>query len=191
MPIYEMAQQLKWGRNLGCEFAKRSCKDWIDSRRKRNESVHPFCEKIKRDPLETECTDARDALALCNLMEYKKPLPPEYQNFDRLNDVSPSQLSNYGGSVVLADYCPYIQEFTWKYNEQALRGSQCQYEQNSPAADKNFALEHYGSGTKCFNHGKRMWEERSCLQVRQWQHWGSGCYQVRQIRQQLRRSKKR
>ena len=21
-----------------------------------------------------------------------------------------------------------------------------------------------------------MWEERSCSQVRQWQHWGSGCY---------------
>lgn len=21
-----------------------------------------------------------------------------------------------------------------------------------------------------------MWEERSCRQVRQWQHWGSGCY---------------
>ena len=21
-----------------------------------------------------------------------------------------------------------------------------------------------------------MWEERSCDQVRQWQHWGSGCY---------------
>ena len=22
----------------------------------------------------------------------------------------------------------------------------------------------------------QMWEERSCQQVRQWQHWGSGCY---------------
>lgn len=22
-----------------------------------------------------------------------------------------------------------------------------------------------------------MWEERTCRQVRQWQHWGSGCYQ--------------
>ena len=22
-----------------------------------------------------------------------------------------------------------------------------------------------------------MWEEKSCSQVRQWQHWGSGCYQ--------------
>lgn len=22
-----------------------------------------------------------------------------------------------------------------------------------------------------------MWEERTCRQVRQWQHWGSGCYE--------------
>lgn len=22
-----------------------------------------------------------------------------------------------------------------------------------------------------------MWEEKSCQQVRQWQHWGSGCYE--------------
>lgn len=24
-----------------------------------------------------------------------------------------------------------------------------------------------------------MWEERNCRQVRQWQHWGSGCYRYR------------
>jgi len=22
-----------------------------------------------------------------------------------------------------------------------------------------------------------MWEEQTCKQVRQWQHWGSGCYE--------------
>jgi len=42
--------------------------------------------------------------------------------------------------------------------------------------DKNFALEEYGEGAKCFYHTKEMWEERSCNQKRHWQHWGSGCY---------------
>lgn len=42
--------------------------------------------------------------------------------------------------------------------------------------DKNFALEEYGEGSKCFYHTKEMWEERSCHQKRNWQHWGSGCY---------------
>ena len=31
--------------------------------------------------------------------------------------------------------------------------------------DRNFALEDYGHGSKCFEHGESMWEERSCGQV--------------------------
>lgn len=42
--------------------------------------------------------------------------------------------------------------------------------------EKNFALESYGEGSKCFDHSESMWEERSCHQTREWQHWGSGCY---------------
>ena len=57
MPNYNLAQPLKWGKNLGCDFVKKSCKDWIDSKRRKQESIHPFCEKVKKDPLETECTD--------------------------------------------------------------------------------------------------------------------------------------
>ena len=43
--------------------------------------------------------------------------------------------------------------------------------------ERNFALELYGSESRCFEHSGPMWEERTCRQVRQWQHWGSGCYQ--------------
>jgi len=42
--------------------------------------------------------------------------------------------------------------------------------------DKNFALEKYGPHSRCFDHTNDMWEERTCKQARQWQHWGSGCY---------------
>ena len=42
--------------------------------------------------------------------------------------------------------------------------------------DRNFALENYGPKSKCFDHNDKMWEEMNCEQVRQWQHWGSGCY---------------
>jgi leishmanolysin-like peptidase len=38
-------------------------------------------------------------------------------------------------------------------------------------------LESYGEGSRCFDHTGSMWEERTCRQVRMWQHWGSGCYQ--------------
>lgn len=180
-----MAQPLKWGMNLGCNFAMKSCKEWIDRKRKLRQSIQPFCEKVKREPLETECTDYRDAVALCNLKRYPDKLPKEYQNFDHIKGVeSPSELEYYGGSVSLADYCPYIQEFTWRAKDVVVRGSQCQFVENNPSSDKNFALEYYGPDSKCFNH-KDKWKERTCYQSRHWQHWGSGCYQVFSVDQNL------
>ena len=100
--------------------------------------------------------------------------------------------------MALADFCPYIQEFTWRSDNIAIRGSNCLYEENNPrknsclttahlgcmltfvaieGPERNFALELYGVQSKCFEHSGSMWEERTCRQVRQWQHWGSGCYQ--------------
>ncbi|CAN7983090.1 unnamed protein product [Ixodes hexagonus] len=176
LPNYDQAQPLKWGHNLGCDFARKSCKDWIDSRRARGVTIHPFCDKVKKDPLETECTESRDSVALCNLVDHGDELEPVFQNFDSIPGIPSSELGRYGGSVILADYCPYIQEFTWKSKNTVVRGSQCQFPENNPQDEKNFALEYYGPGSKCFNHNKEMWEERTCHQVRQWQHWGSGCY---------------
>ncbi|XP_063220729.1 leishmanolysin-like peptidase [Bacillus rossius redtenbacheri] len=173
---YSMAQPLDWGRNYGCDFVMRSCKYWMDNRTASGRSIHPFCNKVKRDPLETECTMDRSAVALCNLVAHREPVPLLYQNFDRIPHVPRGQEPLYGGSVAMADYCPYVQEFTWRSNNVDVRGSHCQYQQNNPGAEKNFALERYGPGSKCFDHTDRSWEERSCGQVRQWRHWGSGCY---------------
>ena len=58
-PNYAMAEDLKWGRGLGCDFALKSCKEWMESRAAAGKSIHPYCNKVKRDPLETECTDDR------------------------------------------------------------------------------------------------------------------------------------
>ncbi|XP_043215094.1 leishmanolysin-like peptidase isoform X2 [Amphibalanus amphitrite] len=175
LPNYEMAQPLRWGRGLGCQFAMNSCKHWMDMRAARNESPHPFCNKVKRDPLETECTEDRNSVALCNLVQYQDRLPARYQNFDSVPQVPSSRTGYYGGSVILADYCPYIQEFTWKSNNVIVRGSHCSFSENNPDEDRNFALEEYAASSRCFEH-TRLWEERTCHKVRQWQHWGSGCY---------------
>jgi len=103
-------------------------------------------------------------------------LPAKFQNFKTIPHVLESEVGYYGGSVALADYCPYIQEFTWRSNNVVVRGSHCMYEENNPSHDRNFALENYGPKSKCFDHNDKMWEEMNCEQVRQWQHWGSGCY---------------
>ncbi|CAG9855098.1 unnamed protein product [Phyllotreta striolata] len=176
---YSMAEDMSWGKNLGCDFVLKSCKEWITNKAARGSSIHPFCNKVKRDPLQTECTDDRTSVALCNLVEHKQPLPLIYQNFDSIDYVEPGLEGYYGGSVSLADYCPYIQEFTWRSKNVVVRGSHCQYVENNPKPDKNFALEKYGEKSRCFEHTNQMWEEKSCRQMRQWQHWGSGCYAYR------------
>ena len=43
------------------------------------QSIHPFCNKVKRDPLETECTDDRSSVALCNLVQHDNLLPATFQ----------------------------------------------------------------------------------------------------------------
>ncbi|XP_065219578.1 leishmanolysin-like peptidase [Planococcus citri] len=176
---YSMAQDLSWGKGLGCDFVMKSCKHWMDMKRAKGMSIHPFCDKVKQDPLETECTEDRSSVALCNLVEQAEPLPNIYQNFDSIPHVLGGREAYYGGSVSLADYCPYIQEFTWRSKNVVIRGSHCQYAENNPHPDKNFALEVYGENSRCFDHTDQMWEEQTCNQIRQWQHWGSGCYRYR------------
>lgn len=134
---------------------------------------------MKRDPLQTECTEDRNSVALCNLIRHEFPLPKMYQNFDFINNVKNGEEEYYGGSVTLADFCPFIQEFTWRSKNVIVRGSQCLFHDNNPKPEKNFALESYGNHSKCFDHTDNMWEERNCRQTREWQHWGSGCYKYR------------
>ena len=60
-------------------------------------------------------------------------MPKEYQNFDDLDHIEKGEEDYYGGSVALADHCPYIQEFTWRSKNVVVRGSQCQFEENNPS----------------------------------------------------------
>ena len=80
----------------------------------------------------------------------------------------------YGGSVALADYCPYIQEFTWRSNNVVVRGSHCMYEENNPSKYllKIFQIEWFSK--TCWNcrsrtqlcFGELWWT----IQVF-WSHW--------------------
>jgi len=172
---FSRAEKLNWGRNLGCDFAKKSCKSWIDEKRAARKSIRPFCDRIRGDLLQIGCTEDRSSKAVCNMKQYKDPLPAPYQNFDQLEGVPQEQLAYFGGSVDLADYCPFIQEFTWQAQNVTIRGSRCDSVGNNLEPERNAALEYYGSQAKCFEHGRR-WEQRSCLFKRHWHHYGAGCY---------------
>lgn len=39
----------------------------------------PYCNKVKAEPLETQCTDDYTSVALCNLVKYTTELPEQYR----------------------------------------------------------------------------------------------------------------
>ena len=172
---YIMAEYLEWGKGLGCDFVKKSCLDWIDTQRARNGDIHPFCDNVRQGVLQTDCTRNRNAVAFCNLQEFTAPLPVHNQYFRSLPGIHPTDVNRYGGSVSLADYCPYLQEFTWKDGKRTIRDSRCSMQENNPQPLLNFYGEQYGQGSKCFNH-VGSWRIQYCHFFHPVSHSGSGCY---------------
>lgn len=175
---YSNAGDYEWGKGLGCEFVEKSCYHWISTRLGRNLSIYPYCRRVKRGELWTDCTHNRHAVALCNLVEYTTALPLQYQYFDtnQLDSVPAGEELKYGGSVVLADYCPYLQEFSWTSQQKIIRGSSCVLASNGLEEAANYFGETYGNQSRCFNQ-KSQWILFKCAQATSPQHGGSGCYQ--------------
>ncbi|KAK5976392.1 hypothetical protein GCK32_011452 [Trichostrongylus colubriformis] len=145
----------------------------------RGELPTPFCNEIKHDGRKSlgvaRCTSQRDSLAICNLVPYKKELPLQFRNFAKLEGVSSGGVKHYGGTVELADYCPYSQEFQWKLPNSTIRqDSRCELEGNN--RDGEDILEVYGTSSRCFDF-KQPWRERKCGRVRSLLHYMAGCYE--------------
>ncbi|XP_067929056.1 leishmanolysin-like peptidase [Watersipora subatra] len=164
---YSLAEHLEWGENLGCDFATRSCYEWISSKQNLWEPIHPYCLDLrKEDELTTQCSNSRTGVTICNVMEYDS-LAPEYQ-VSRENP-------KLGGIVKLADYCPYLQEFDWNNEGEFVRTSDCQLSANTPSDDSNFAAEYYGPDSKCFDQ-KSPFTMSRCSSTFTSSNYGSGCY---------------
>lgn len=173
---YNLAEDLEWGKNLGCDFVKKSCMEWMDLHPPPAQDMHPFCKQIRQGMLKTECTRDRRAVAFCNLVTYSGPLPSEYQYFTSTSGVQWSgDYQRLGGAVELADYCPYLQEFIWRDKEESIRDSRCYLAGNVPVGSANFYGEYFGSDSVCVNHGS-SWSFRQCNRLIYPTHHGSGCY---------------
>ncbi|XP_061923706.1 leishmanolysin-like peptidase isoform X3 [Entelurus aequoreus] len=77
---YSLAQTLKWGRGLGCDFVMKSCKFWMDKQRQRRHAVMPYCDTVRASPLQLMCRQDQLAVAVCNLQKYPQELPQDYQS---------------------------------------------------------------------------------------------------------------
>jgi len=180
IPDYSKAQDLSWGRNAGCEFAKKSCKYLMDQARDNDKVTTPFCSTLMNDGIKTYCTADKGSVGSCNLVQYNSKVPDIYQNFDFVDGVSEKDIAYVGSSVILADFCPYVQEFSWLGGGGAdggedPRGTRCDNKANAPEDDSNYALETYGKGARCFRQTTE-WEQKSCTMIKQWTRFGSGCY---------------
>ncbi|XP_073408017.1 leishmanolysin-like peptidase isoform X2 [Dendrobates tinctorius] len=174
---YSMAQRLDWGRRKGCDFVMRSCKSWIDERSRRKQSVSPFCDTLRSNPLKLSCRQDQRAVAICNLQRFPRSLPPEYQYFDHIPGVLQEELSFYGGAVEIADFCPFTQEFSWHLSGEYQRSSDCTVSQNQPAESRNYGAERYGPESVCVEQRSAFIMEH-CTKKLSYPDWGSGCYQV-------------
>ncbi|KAM4626891.1 leishmanolysin-like peptidase [Discoglossus pictus] len=174
---YSMAERLDWGRGKGCDFVMKSCKFWIDEQTRKKQSMSPFCDTLRSNPLKLTCTQDQKAVAICNLQRFSKQLPQEYQYFDHIPGVSPEHLACYGGAVEIADFCPFTQEFSWHVSGEFKRSTDCRVPENQPDASKNYGAERYGPGSVCLKQRSAFIMEQ-CSKRMSYPDWGSGCYQV-------------
>ncbi|XP_032191915.1 leishmanolysin-like peptidase [Mustela erminea] len=174
---YSMAEKLDWGRGMGCDFVRKSCKFWIDQQKQKRQTLSPFCDTLRSNPLQLTCRQDQRAVAVCNLQKFSKPLPPEYQYFDELSGIPTEDLPYYGGSVEIADYCPFSQEFSWHLSGEYQRSSDCRILENQPDLFKNYGAEKYGPHSVCLIQ-KSAFVMEKCERKLSYPDWGSGCYQV-------------
>ncbi|PIO76491.1 hypothetical protein TELCIR_01431 [Teladorsagia circumcincta] len=101
---YDKAEEMMWGRNLGCKFAKQSCLTWMKNNM---ENPFPFCNRYGG----FRCSAERLAKVRCNLVvNSTASVPKEYDyNIENLyQDGKGGQVIGHG-SVRFADYCPYYE----------------------------------------------------------------------------------
>ncbi|XGW05986.1 hypothetical protein V3C99_016383 [Haemonchus contortus] len=104
---YDKAEDMEWGKNLGCAFATKSCLTWM---KMNPTNPYPFCTELS----DVRCSAARLEKVMCNLIPatgeeiFHPNWSPEYEyNLEGLyHDQEGQPIFGYGEEPV-ADFCPY------------------------------------------------------------------------------------
>ncbi|XP_019850941.1 PREDICTED: leishmanolysin-like peptidase [Amphimedon queenslandica] len=175
---YSNASILVWGRGDGCGYTAGSCGGYIDTKKRQNQPIAPFCNFFNDEfnPQNLSCNIDRTAVAFCNLVDnyyyyLDVSIPPEYQYFNSGANFNSSafRLPFYGGIVHTADFCPFYFDLPFR---QALEGI-CR--KGIPLTDSNEAAETYGPRSRCVDHsGKWQITNGSNTYTAQ---YSAGCYE--------------
>uniref|UniRef100_A0A7I5ED49 Leishmanolysin-like peptidase n=1 Tax=Haemonchus contortus TaxID=6289 RepID=A0A7I5ED49_HAECO len=163
---YDKAEPMMWGRNLGCNFATKSCLTWM----KFNPSnPYPFCKEYE----DVRCSVTRTAKVRCTLLPKPEPPPPEYNYNIKGLYYDKKGKPVYGlGVVYIADYCPYYRVYGDVSREDS--DTRCTFSGNMNY--NNYSLEVFSPTARCFNiDGGITVENREATYS--WMH-NVGCYET-------------
>nr|CDJ95402.1 Peptidase M8 domain containing protein [Haemonchus contortus] len=142
---YVQAEDMEWGKNLGCAFVKKSCLEWM----KMNPiDPYPFCTVYE----DARCTTTRLEKLKCTLEKtrngtFPPGFSPEYDyNVGNLYRDNEGRSINGCGSVTAADFCPYYMNFD--YGGRADAGDRCTHP-TIMRYDSNTS-EVYSETSRCF-----------------------------------------
>ena len=150
---YSVAQPLLWGRDRGCAFATGEC--IAPSSGAPLDGRH-FC----NEAMQAGCTTDLRARGYCNMVTYSSALPAGYRHFG----ADPTQ----GGSLSVADYCPFYQSWS---------NGACDDAANLPG--RNYRAEAYGPSSRCLATAVSQVVGTNVLDSPQ----GVGCYPTRCARE--------
>ncbi|KAK4470670.1 hypothetical protein MN116_006202 [Schistosoma mekongi] len=137
---YEMAQDWKWGRNLGCDFVTKSCSEYLAIQRSRNAPTGPWCDYM--DPSRIQCGAHNNAFNYCNMIRMQQRVPPDKQHVTNSGDAE-----FMAGDSKLHDGCAVLQ----------VKNISIYYKCQNPF------MQYYGRNSMCVGHGKERWGQRGDL----------------------------
>lgn len=159
---YDNAEEMAWGRGLGCDFVKSSCLTWMKSHRA---NPYPFCTVFGDE----RCSENRMTKVGCNLMAPREDPPLEYNyNIENLYRDQKGNSVEGVGSVAQADYCPYYASLRYLTDSRCARPGKAQY--------SNHTLEVFSPTARCFNVGQIKIDNEFDIDVIYLFH--TGCYEI-------------
>ncbi|KAE9419426.1 hypothetical protein Angca_007570, partial [Angiostrongylus cantonensis] len=162
---YDKAEQMLWGKDLGCDFAKKSCLTWMKANR---ENPYPFCNVMD----DSRCSANRLSKVRCNLVESMEGVPDEYDyNIPNLYKNRKGKAVTGYGQVEAGDFCPYYRTYGGVSREDS--DTRCTFPDNMNY--NNYSLEVFSPTARCFylEDGIKVKSERGTVK---WMH-SVGCYE--------------
>ncbi|CAH8857659.1 unnamed protein product [Trichobilharzia szidati] len=98
---YKAAMNMQYGKNLGCDFATKSCYEYADIQKKRRQKFIPFCDNNRQ----ATCRDAY-SYGICSIRIYTDGVPAEDQFFKTPPYASTYGARQFGGDDPHRDFCP-------------------------------------------------------------------------------------